>query len=174
VLVTRLPALVKRQSTTGSIALPLLLLRYITTCQRCPGIARSMAFPMLTIGTVGPAAIGTLPTGLGAAVAIDLVDDLGPDLAKSRFFGPQVGRPVGFIDLGCAELVRDDGMPELEGRPALRVVCPDAQQAHRNHAGQQQHALHDPEQRRSHFTSAHATTHRHRPSIASVGDKTRA
>ncbi len=67
VLVTGLPALVKLQSTTGLIGLPLLLFRYITTCQRWPGMARKVGFSMTTIGTVGPAVIGTEPTGRAVA-----------------------------------------------------------------------------------------------------------
>src|SRR5690349_11326636 len=67
VLVTGLPALVKLQSTTGLIVLPLLLFRYITTCQRWPGMARKVGFSMTTIGTVGPAVIGTEPTGRAVA-----------------------------------------------------------------------------------------------------------
>src|SRR5438309_1051023 len=64
VSVTRFPPLVKRHWMIGSTGLALLLFKYMTTCQRWPGTARSWGLSMLTMGTVGPAVIGTLPTGL--------------------------------------------------------------------------------------------------------------
>src|SRR5260221_9638293 len=58
---TVLPALAKRQLTTGFTTPALLLFRYMTTCQRCAGTALSDVLSMVTRGTVGPAVIGTVP-----------------------------------------------------------------------------------------------------------------
>jgi hypothetical protein len=43
---------------------PLLLSKYMTTCRRWPGNDLSCAPSVATTGTVGPTAIGTVPTGL--------------------------------------------------------------------------------------------------------------
>ena len=126
---TMLLPLVKRQSITGLTGLLLLLSRYITACQRCPGTTLSEGLSMATIGTVGPAVTGTVPTGLPrtrcSAALVGTLCALG---SKALSSGPVSGLPswptVSGVQTWPVLGSRNSGTPlEAAASTLLRCAC---------------------------------------------------
>ena len=91
--------------------------------RRSVGLEDIGAVPvLLEIARVDRAA-GKIAIAGVAAFLLELVDDFGADVAKERVLGLEVGRPVGLVDFRRTHLVRHVGMPELQRRPALGIIC---------------------------------------------------
>ena len=73
-------------------------------------------------------------------LVVDLVDDLGPHLAKHRLLSLEVGGPVGLVDLRGVPVVRHIGVPGIERGTALGIPGPRDQQRPGDHQQEHEHA----------------------------------
>jgi hypothetical protein len=123
--------LVKRQLITGT-TVPALLLSKSTICQ-LPGTARKVASPILTMGTVGPAVIGTAASGATEGRCVTRLDI---DRLAKRIEGEVGGRrrPLCWPTLSGVGSVRSwdrgTGTPGVDGMSTLlRGACASAADA---------------------------------------------
>ena len=73
-------------------------------------------------------AVGEVAVAGMAGMRLQALGHLGSHFGESLLFGRHVPGPVRLVDLHRRQFMGDEGVPEFERRPALRVVCAHGQQ----------------------------------------------